>query len=78
MVNRDKRGNMAKVAYSCAKCNGIEYRAGQLRTTGSGLTRFLNIQNQKYSTVSCTSCGYTELYRMDGSGLSNILDMFTN
>jgi len=49
-----------------------------IRTTGSGITRFLNVQNQKYNTVSCTKCGYTELYRLDGGGLGNILDLFTN
>jgi len=65
--------------YRCDKCDSSEYRTGVLRTTGSGLTRFLNIQNQKYGTVSCADCGYTEIYRQDGAGkLGNILDLFTN
>jgi len=64
--------------YTCIKCSGTEYRTGQLRTTGSGISRFLNIQNQKYATVSCSECGYTELYRLDGSGIGNIIDIFTN
>ena len=55
-----------------------DYRSGELRTTGSGLTRFLNIQNQKYATVACTQCGYTDLYRLDGSGVGNLFDFFTN
>ena len=65
-------------AYSCIKCKGTEYKTGEIRTTGSGISRFLNLQNQKYATVSCMACGYTELYRLDGSGLGNILDIFTN
>ncbi len=69
---------MEKRQYSCIKCNGAEYRAGELRTTGSGISRFLNVQNQKYATVSCAGCGYTELFRMDGSGIGNIVDIFTN
>lgn len=69
---------MQQYSYSCTKCNGTEYRTGQLRTTGSGITRFLNIQNQKYSTVSCENCGYTKLYRTDGGGISNVLDFLTN
>jgi predicted nucleic-acid-binding Zn-ribbon protein len=69
---------MAKQTYSCMKCKGTEYRAGQIRTTGSGLSRFFNIQNQKYGTVACMVCGYTELYRIDGGRLGNILDFFTN
>lgn len=69
---------MSQKQYSCTKCAGKEYRSGQLRTTGSGITRFLNVQNQKYTTVSCVACGHTELYRVDGSGIGNILDFFTN
>ena len=69
---------MEKRDYHCIKCQGNRYREGELRTTGSGLSRFFNIQNQKYSTVACTECGYTELYRADGSGIGNILDFFTN
>jgi predicted nucleic-acid-binding Zn-ribbon protein len=69
---------MVKQTYRCQKCEGTAYRTGQLRTTGSGLTRFLNIQNQKYSTVSCMKCGYTELYRVDGTGFGNVVDFFTN
>jgi len=69
---------MSRQAYSCTKCSGTEYKVGVIRTTGSGITRFLNIQNQKYNTVSCTECGYTELYRLDGGRLGNIIDLVTN
>ena len=69
---------MAKQSYSCIKCKGTEYRTGELRTTGSGITRFLNIQSQKYATAACTVCGYTEMYRLDGRGIGNIIDIFTN
>ena len=69
---------MKRQQYSCVKCGGTDYRSGELRTTGSGLSRFLNIQNQKYATVACTKCGYTDLYRLDGSGFGNIIDFFTN
>ena len=69
---------MSKGSFSCAKCLGTTYKTGQLRTTGSGLSRFLNLQNQKYATVACEGCGYTELYKLDGSGIGNILDIFTN
>ena len=69
---------MASQTYSCTKCNNAQYKSGQIRTTGSGISRFLNLQNQKYATVACTACGYTELYRLDGSGIGNIIDLFTN
>ena len=69
---------MATQAYSCIKCAGTECKVGELRSTGSGITRFMNIQNQKYATVACVGCGYTELYRRGGSGIGNIIDFFTN
>ena len=64
--------------YVCVKCNATEYTTGELRTTGSGITRFLNIQNQRYGTVSCVGCGYTEIYRIGGKGIGNVVDFFTN
>ena len=69
---------MAKRTFSCMKCKGTKYITGALRTTGSGISRLLNIQNQKYATVACEGCGYTELYLLDGSGIGNIVDFFTN
>lgn len=68
-----------KQQYSCDKCQGAEFKAGEIRTTGSGISRFLNLQNQKFNTVSCTRCGYTDVYRMDASGkIGNIFDILTN
>ena len=70
---------MAEKKYSCIKCKGSEYASGELRTTGSGITRILNLQNQRYQTISCSNCGYTELYKKGGGGLGgNILDVLGN
>ena len=35
----------------------FEYEKGEIRTTGAGLSRFLNYQNQKFGTLSCKGCG---------------------
>jgi hypothetical protein len=68
-----------KRKYACDKCAGTRYESGEIRTTGSGISRLLNYQNKKFATVSCTSCGYTEIYRMDASGtLGNIFDILSN
>jgi uncharacterized protein len=69
---------MEQRSYSCDKCSSTTYKTGEIRTTGSGLSRFLNVQNQKYQTVSCDQCGFTELFRLDGSGFGNVVDFFTN
>ena len=69
---------MEQHQFECVKCFETEYKAGEIRTTGSGISRFLNVQNQKFATVSCGGCGYSELYRMDGRGVGNIVDILTN
>ena len=67
---------MEQRQYSCDKCHTTTFKPGEIRTTGSGISRLFNLQNQKYQTVSCTNCGFTELYRLDGSGFGNVVDLF--
>jgi len=62
----------------CAKCNNREYEVGEMRVTGSFWTKIFNIQNKKYSSVSCSKCSYTEFYKdQSASTLTNIFDFFT-
>ena len=64
--------------WSCPKCNQKEYEVGEMRVTGSFWTKIFNIQNKKYSSVSCTKCSYTEFYKgQPASGLANVFDLFT-
>ena len=69
---------MEQHQFECVKCFETEYKAGEIRTTGSGISRFLSVLNQKFATVSCGGCGYKELYRMGGRGVGNIFDILTN
>jgi hypothetical protein len=62
-------------SWICSKCENTTYVKDKIRTTGSGLTRLLDIQNRKFTVVSCERCGYSELYRdFPGSAAGNILD----
>ena len=63
-----------ETAFSCAKCHHTEYTTEEIRTTGK-YSRFFDIQNKKFTTVSCTRCGYTEIFRGDSSMLGNFLDI---
>jgi len=45
------------------QCQNKEFEAGQFAATGGGLTKFFNIQNKRFTTVTCTSCQYTEIYK---------------
>ena len=40
--------------------------------------KIFDIQNKKFTTISCGRCGYTELYKATSSTGWNILDLFTN
>ena len=68
---------MAK-SWHCPKCENARYETDEITTTGSGLSKFFNIQNRKYTAVTCTRCSYTEFYRGTTSTLSNIVDFFGN
>ena len=63
-----------KTKFVCAKCRHTECETDEFRATGGNLAKFLDVQNKKFTTVSCKQCGYTELYRGDTSRLSNIFD----
>lgn len=64
--------------YTCPKCNNTTYETGQLRATGGTLSKIFDVQNQKYTSVTCQRCSYTEFYKASTSALSNVFDFFTN
>ena len=51
--------------FRCAKCDAKGGLVKRIATTGTGLSRVLDIQLNKFVAVSCESCGYTELYNTD-------------
>ena len=59
--------------YALAKRGHNEFEAGEYRNTGKH-ARFFDVQNQKFTTVTCKHCAYTEIYKGDASTLGNILD----
>ena len=63
-------------SFRCAKCGHHEYTTEEIRTTGK-YSRFFDIQNKKFTAISCDRCGYTEIFRGDTSGLGNFLDFLS-
>ena len=68
MENRDK------IQYQCPKCGCGQYESDQFQATGGNFAKLFDIQNKKFITVSCSSCGFTELYKSETSEGLNILD----
>jgi len=64
--------------YICPKCGNTTYETDEFRATGGMLSKLFDVQNKKFTTVSCRRCRYTELYKTDSSTLGNIFDFFTN
>ncbi len=62
----------------CPKCNNSKIDVGEIRTTGGMFSKIFDVQNKKFTTVSCTHCGYTELYKGKSNALGDLLDFFTN
>ncbi|MEZ3116888.1 zinc ribbon domain-containing protein [Halobaculum sp. MBLA0147] len=60
----------------CEKCGHTEAEVGQISTTGGGLSKMFDVQTNSFQVVSCTNCGYSELYRDTGSGASDLVDVF--
>ena len=60
----------------CPKCGHGDASVGSISTTGSGLSKMFDVQTNKFRTVTCTNCGYTELYKDVGSSGSDLVDVF--
>lgn len=65
---------MEKQQYICAKCGCNTYESDQFQATGGNFAKIFDVQNKKFVTISCTRCGYTELYKSSTSTGWNILD----
>lgn len=50
--------------FSCPKCGHLGSQVEHLAMSGTGLSRFADIQHHEYVFVSCASCGYTEVYNL--------------
>lgn len=69
---------MPKTKWSCPKCGHVDYETDQFRATGGFLAKVFNVQNKRFTTVTCTQCKYTEIYRTDSSKLGDVFDFFAN
>jgi len=66
--------------FVCAKCHSTGANVKSLAMTGTGLSKIIDLQHNRYAFASCHNCGYTEVYDLDKlSGgkdtLGNILDL---
>ena len=67
---------MDQQQYICQKCGNHSYEHDQFQATGGNFAKLFDVQNKKFVTITCTRCGYTELYKQQGDVGMDILDFF--
>lgn len=60
----------------CPKCGHTEVDVGGIATTGGGVSKWFDIQTNRFQVVSCLNCGYSELYRQGTDTGSDLADVF--
>ena len=50
--------------FVCSHCDSKHGRVERLAMSGTGLSRLLEIQAHRYAFVSCTNCGFTEVFNL--------------
>ncbi|MEF9920300.1 MAG: zinc ribbon domain-containing protein [Erysipelotrichaceae bacterium] len=65
---------MDQKQYVCEKCGNTQFESDQFQATGGNFSKIFDVQNKKFVTITCTQCGYTELYKQKSDDAWNILD----
>lgn len=60
----------------CIKCGNTRAGQKEVAMTGTGLSKFFDVQHNTFIVVYCEKCGYSEFYNKESSKGSNILDLF--
>jgi len=68
--------------FVCCKCKNSGGVTKRVAMTGTGISKLFDIQHNKYVSISCRRCGYTEFYNPrileEQSRLGDILDVIFN
>jgi predicted nucleic-acid-binding Zn-ribbon protein len=69
---------MQDLNYTCPKCKNTQCDVDEFRAAGGFLSKVFDVQSKRFSTVTCTRCQYTEIYRTSSSTLGDVFDFSTN
>ena len=69
---------MEGLNYTCPKCRNTQYEVGEFRAAGGFWSKIFDVQSKRFTTVTCSRCQYTEIYRTSSSLLGNVFDLFTS
>ncbi len=63
--------------WRCSKCENSEFETDEFRATGGVFAKIFDVQNKRFTTVTCTRCRHTELYKTTTSKLGDVFDFIT-
>ena len=63
--------------YSCPRCRHSEYDVGEVRVSGGLWSSMFDVENRKFTSVTCGRCKHTEFFRTESSKLASLFDFFT-
>ncbi len=60
----------------CPKCGSKDFDMGEIYMAGSVFNKLFNLQNRKFTSITCAKCGFTEFYQVSAKRALNVLDFF--
>ena len=69
---------MENKTWHCPKDQTMKFEEDVVTMTGKSWSRFMNIQNRKFTAITCTKCQFTEFYKGTSKGLESVIDFLGN
>jgi len=63
------------VKYACPKCGSRSFTTSTMWVSKNILSKFFDIESNRYSVVICSECKYSELYRLPLKRLGEVLEL---
>lgn len=63
-MSKGSAENLLAKEFVCQHCKSNGAHVERLSMSGTGISRFLEIQPYRYAFVSCQHCGYTEVFNL--------------
>jgi len=70
--------HLTRMKYQCPKCGAKHYEIDEFRAVGGVFSKLFDIQNRRFTTVTCSRCRYTEIYKTSQKKFLNVVDFFFN
>lgn len=61
--------------WRCPKCDNPSFDTAEIRASGGALSAIFDVANKRFTTMTCTRCAYTEMYKTRVSGLGKVLEV---